>query len=102
MVGMPAMLPMGTHGLRGPGSAPLRPLGPVPRSEGLRLPPLPFFLDAALPAHRPAADRARGRHVLSRGAEVAAEMDQLQVQLVPLLARERAHEIAFGAFDVRA
>src|SRR5882724_11292160 len=49
--------------------------------------------------HRPAADRAGRRLVLARRAVLPAEIDDLQVQRVPAIAREHRHQIALDLLD---
>src|SRR6185436_16701926 len=49
--------------------------------------------------HGPAADRALGGHVALRGAVLAAEVDHLQVERRPALAREQLLQIVLDLLD---
>ena len=61
-----------------------------------------FAIVGALVSGRPRTDRARVLVVPARRAVLAAEVDDLQVALSPLLAREELLQIALGLLDVLA
>ena len=67
-----------------------------------RLPPLPRLLRDPLLRRGPRADRALRQVVPARGAVLASEVDDLQVESVPQRRIEHRLQVALGLLDVRA